>query len=68
MVVVFFGHADFIGSRSIEEKIHSYLHEIIGQEYAEFYFGGYGAFDAFAFSCVKKFQQVNKKAKTFFIT
>ncbi len=68
MVVVFFGHANFIGSPSIEEKIHSYLKEIIRQEYAEFYFGGYGGFDTFAFSCVKKFQQVNQKVKTFFIT
>ena len=42
--------------------------EIIGDDHAELYLGGYGSFDAFARRCGKKYQETHPNTKLVFIT
>ncbi len=51
MIITFCGHSDYIASAEDEQKILSILSEKIGDQNAELFLGGYGAFDAFAKKC-----------------
>lgn len=69
MTVMFCGHADFQESAEIKERMISLLCEILDKDRSTvFYFGGYGAFDSFAFCCVKGCKQRYNTLKTVFIT
>lgn len=63
MIITFCGHSKYIESKEDEEKILSLLTELIGDEPAELYLGGYGAFDAFAQRCGRKYQKTHPKTK-----
>lgn len=53
--ISFFGHRDFIASEGVKRKLTDLLTELSSSnDYIEFFFGGYGSFDSFAYSCVKE--------------
>jgi uncharacterized phage-like protein YoqJ len=45
-----------------------YLTVKIGDNPAELYLGGYGAFDAFAFLCAKKYKSTHQNTRLVFVT
>ena len=63
-----FGHADFVISNLIREKIWKILCDSARQEKVELLFGGYGAFDHFAFMCGKDFKAFYPQTKLIFVT
>ena len=68
MIVTFAGHSNFIKSEIAENKILSILERIVADEKAEFYLGGYGDFDEFAFECCKKYKLNHPKVSLILIT
>ena len=68
MVISFFGHAHFSGTKAWEERIISILGERIGEKRADIYLGGYGDFDEFAYLCCKKYQQRHPQVRLIFVT
>ncbi len=46
----------------------SFLQDTVGDSRAEFFLGGYGAFDDFAYRCCKKYQAAHPNTKLVFIT
>lgn len=68
MIVTFFGHRDFISNNKFREKIKSILDELVGDNAAEFYLGGYGRFDAFAYLCCKSFAETHNNVSLVFVT
>ena len=59
MIVAFFGHSDFKERDICENDFISMLKGIINGENVDFYFGGYGAFDAFSYRCCCKLKKMN---------
>ena len=68
MLISFFGHSNFIKTEAYEEKILSLLEEKVGDAPADFYLGGYGDFDCFAFECCKKYKSKHPSVSLIFIT
>ena len=68
MVVTFCGHSQYVSSREDEQKILSLLAERVGDRPAELYLGGYGAFDAFALLCGKKYRLTHPNVKLILVT
>ena len=68
MIITFCGHSHYTESKDDEQKILSVLEDIIGNNYAEIYLGGYGEFDDFARRCGKKFKDKHPNTKLIFIT
>ena len=68
MIITFFGHSDFIAAKITEEKLDSILSGIPNDEKVDFYLGGYGRFDSFAYTCAKKYQINHQNAKLIFVT
>ena len=68
MIITFCGHSDYVPSVGDEQKILSILSEKIGEEDAELYLGGYGAFDAFAKKCGREYQKTHPRTKLVFVT
>lgn len=68
MIVAFFGHRDFISNNEFKEKIKSILNDLVGDNSVEFYLGGYGHFDSFAYLCCKDFTETHNDASLVFVT
>lgn len=68
MVVTFLGHANFIGTKESEEKILAFLEEVVGDNSADMYLGGYGGFDEFSFECCKKYKESHRNISLVFVT
>ena len=68
MIITFCGHSQYTDSGADEQKIISLLTAIVGDHHAEFYLGGYGAFDAFALKCGKEYQKTHPNVKLVFVT
>lgn len=68
MIVTFCGHSQFIRTPQLEEAFIRLLEERIGDESAEFFFGGYGGFDEFAYQCGKCYQKEHPNTKLIFVT
>ena len=68
MVVAFCGHSEYKGSMEDEVKILHLLKQKVGKCSVDFFLGGYGGFDQFAYRCVKKFQKEYGNAKLILIT
>lgn len=56
MIITFCGHSDFCLAAKYESLLMSYLKSNYRDNKIEFYLGGYGAFDSFAYSCAKSFK------------
>ena len=68
MIITFCGHSSFVPTPEYEHKLLSLLQELIGDGNAEFFLGEYGAFDAFAYECCKKFKATHPNVKLIFVT
>lgn len=68
MVVTFCGHADFSEHQRCRPILLSLLEQKIGEQPTDFYLGGYGAFDAFAYACCKEFQASHPQVKLIYVT
>ena len=68
MIVTFCGHSQYTKTKEDEEKVILLLSELIGNQHAELYLGGYGSFDEFARQCGMKYQSSHPNTKLIFIT
>ena len=68
MVITFCGHSKYEGTAEDEIKILKLLNQKAGNSSVEFFLGGYGGFDWFAYRCAKKFQKEHEEAKVIWIT
>ena len=68
MVITFCGHAQFPIAEEYEQKLLAFLEEKIGDNPADFYLGGYGAFDNFAYDCCKKYKKSHPNVSLILIT
>lgn len=68
MIITFCGHSQFARTEKYEEKVLSILEQAVGDSPAEFFLGGYGAFDDFAYGCCKKYQTTHPNTKLVYIT
>ena len=68
MIITFFGHSDFIGTKEYEEKLLPFLEKNVGDAPVQMYLGGYGGFDEFAYSCCKRYKENHPKASLVFVT
>ena len=68
MIVTFCGHSTYIKRSSDEDTLLAFLENRIGDTPVEFFLGGYGGFDHFAYGCAKRFQQKHPNAKLVFVT
>ena len=68
MIITFCGHSQFTRTAEYEQKILAFLEEKVGNKPADFYLGGYGSFDAFAYDCCKKYKATHPDASLIFIT
>ena len=68
MIITFCGHSQYTGTDEDERKILSFLEETVGDADAELYLGGYGAFDAFARECGRKYQKTHPNTRLIFVT
>ena len=68
MIVTFCGHSKYEGSVEDEKKILDLLMKKTGQVSVEFFLGGYGDFDRFAYGCAKQFQKERGDAKLILVT
>ena len=68
MIITFCGHAQYTETHEDEQKLLSLLSDLIGDRHAALYLGGYGAFDAFARKCGKKYQESHPNTRLVFVT
>lgn len=68
MIITFFGHSNFIANEFYKKRVFSIFNEIVNNNHVEFYLGGYGAFDSFAFTCAKEYKNINGKSTLSFIS
>ena len=68
MIITFCGHSQFIRTEEYEQKILAFLEEKVGDNPADFYLGGYGSFDSFAYDCCKKYKATHPGVSLIFIT
>lgn len=66
--VVLFGHRDFNGHRTLDERLYPLLKELIRTKpYVEIYIGRNGEFDIYAASVVKRVQKATSRENNEFI-
>ena len=68
MIITFCGHSTFTPTPEYEQKLLSLLHELVVDGNTVFFLGEYGAFDAFAYECCKKFKATHPNVKLIFVT
>lgn len=68
MIVSFCGHARFVRTEEYEQRVLAFLEEKVGDTFTEFYLGGYGGFDGFAYECCKKYKATHKNVSLVFVT
>lgn len=68
MIITFCGHSDFSPSIAMEEKLLAILETNVGEEKTDFYLGGYGNFDSFAFKMGKIYQRTHPNVSLVYVT
>ena len=68
MVITFCGHSLFAKTDEYEQKMLAFFERVAGDDPVDFYLGGYGDFDAFAYHCCKKYQRNHPRASLIFVT
>lgn len=68
MILTFCGHSDFIRNDEYERLLLEYFNTKIGNSSAEFYLGGYGAFDSFAYECARKYKADHPFVRLIYVT
>ena len=68
MIVTFCGSREFVATVERQKQVLSLLEERVGDQAVEFYLGGYGKFDSFAYTCARKYKETHPKATLVFVT
>ncbi len=68
MILTFCGHADFHKTPALESRMLTVLAEQVGDAPAEFYLGGYGGFDGFAFEMASRYKETHPQISLVFVT
>ncbi len=68
MIITFFGHANFVANELYKKRVLNIINKIAKNNYVEFYLGGYGAFDSFAFTCSKEYKNTNGNSSLSFVS
>ena len=68
MIVTFCGHSDFYENCLIKSKMMTVLETYVKDVNTDFYLGGYGFFDSFAYSCTKEYQKTHPNTSLIFVT
>lgn len=68
MIITFCGHAEFRKTTEYEQKILAFLENLVGDQPADMYLGGYGAFDSLAYDCCKKYQDNHPNISLIYVT
>ena len=68
MIITFCGHSDFNMAQKYEPIVMSLFEKLLQNAQIEFYLGGYGQFDNFAFSCAKKIKQLHPVVSLTFVS
>ena len=69
MKVGFFGHRDTYLNKEKLDKLEKLIVDVISKnKQVEFFLGGYGNFDAFAYGCCKKYQESHPNISLVFVT
>ena len=68
MIITFCGHSDFQRTYEYERIMLDFFERNIGDDLAEFYLGGYGAFDVFAYDCCRKYKETHPNISLIFVT
>lgn len=68
MIVTFCGHSDFSKNNEYKRNIVDFLDKTVGNDSADMYLGGYGAFDELAYECCKEYKKTHPNVSLVFIT
>ena len=68
MIITFCGHSDFYETGDIKERVLSIINELAKGEGVEFFLGGYGRFDSFAYEVAKEYQKEHTDSKLIFVS
>ena len=68
MIIIFCGHSQFSKTWEHENNVMDFLEKNVGNEPADFYLGGYGNFDNFAYDCCQKYKQRHSNVSLIFVT
>lgn len=68
MVITFCGHSNYTATLEDEKHLLTLLEIVAQDKQVDFYLGGYGKFDSFAFQCARKYKLQHKNASLIFIT
>ena len=68
MIISFCGHANFSKTSEYEKRLLNFFEENIGDLATDFYLGGYGEFDDFAYECCKKYKTTHLRVSLIFVT
>lgn len=66
--IAFFGHSTLQTTQAHKERLLSFLEEFVGEEKAEFFLGGKGDFDEFAYQCCALYKQTHCNVRLLYIT
>ena len=68
MIVAFCGHGDYMERQEDAKKIYNALKSAASGSDVEFFLGGYGNFDSFAYRCAKRFKADHPTAVLTWVT
>ncbi len=68
MIITFCGHSDYCETEEDRQALLSYLAARVGDAPVDFFLGGYGQFDEFAYRCCKQYQAEHGAARLLFVT
>ena len=68
MIVSFCGHSNFFEREEFKNEVLNFLEKRVGHQVVEFYLGGYGKFDNFAYKCCKEYENKHKNASIIYVT
>ncbi len=68
MIITFCGHSDFSKSKEYENAVMDFFETRVNGDSVDFFLGGYGKFDAFAYNCAKNYKVKHPNASLVFVT
>ena len=68
MIITFCGHSNYSSNLEDEERLLKFLEKVVCENQVDFYLGGYGNFDSFAYECCKKYKETHPKVSLVFVT
>lgn len=68
MRITFFGHSNYSINLNDEINLLNLIEKLAKGQQVDFYFGGYGNFDAFALKCAKSYKLKHENTKLIFVT